>query len=84
MVMDVIQVRLGNGLVKRLDAWIKTGVYSSRSDVVRDAVRRLVLEDMIGISNSKKDSVKEIRELRKKLSKEKFDLKEINSILDKK
>ena len=49
MVMDTIQVRLSHGIVKRIDDLVETGVYSSRSDVLRDAVRRLVLSNLVGI-----------------------------------
>ena len=82
MVMDTIQVRLSHGLVGKIDELVETGVYSSRSDVLRDAVRRLVLDKLIGILQNKGDSVKEVREIREKLSKEKFELEEINKLID--
>lgn len=82
MVMDTIQVRLGPGLVKKIDSLVDTGVYSSRSDVLRDAVRRLVIDKLIGIIPDKEDSVEEVRDLRKKVSKEKFDLDEINKLAE--
>lgn len=71
MVMDVLQVRVSRGLIKRIDALIATGVYASRSDVLRDAVRRLVLDTLIGSVPNKEDSVTQVATLRKKLSKEK-------------
>ena len=77
MVMDTIQVRLGHGLVRKIDELFDTGVYSSRSDVLRDAVRRLVLDKLVGIISDEEDSAQQIKKLRKKLSKEKFDLEEI-------
>ena len=80
--MDTIQVRLSHGIVKRVDELVETGVYSSRSDVLRDAVRRLVLDKLVGILQSKGDSVKEVKALRRKLSKEKIDLEEINKLAD--
>ena len=82
MVMDTIQVRLSHGIVKRIDELVETGVYSSRSDVLRDAVRRLVLDKLVGILQNEGNSVKQIKELRKKLSKEKVDLDEINRLAD--
>ena len=82
MVMDTIQVRLSHGIVKRIDGLVETGVYSSRSDVLRDAVRRLVLDKFVGILQNEGNSVKQIKELRKKLSKEKIDLDEINALAD--
>lgn len=82
MVMDTLQVRLSHGLVERVDSLVDTGIYANRSDVIRDAVRKLVLEKVIGIIPDTGDTVKEIRELRRKLSKEKFDLSEINKLAD--
>jgi Arc/MetJ-type ribon-helix-helix transcriptional regulator len=82
MVMDTIQVRLAHGIVEKIDDLVETGVYSSRSDVLRDAVRRLVLDKLVGILPNKGDSIKELKETRKKLSKEKFDLDEINKLAD--
>jgi Arc/MetJ-type ribon-helix-helix transcriptional regulator len=64
---------------------MKSDYNSSRSEVVRDAVRRLVLDKMVGIISNKKNSVKEMRDLRKKLSSEvkSFnDIKKINTLID--
>jgi len=82
MVMDTVQVRLSHGLVDKIDDLVGTGIYANRSDVIRDAVRRLVLDKMVGIIPNTGDSVKEIRQIRTKLSKEKFDLDEINKLAD--
>ncbi len=80
--MDTVQVRLSHGLVDKIDDLVGTGIYANRSDVIRDAVRRLVLDKMVGIIPNTGDSVKEIRQIRTKLSKEKFDLDEINKLAD--
>lgn len=80
--MDTIQVRLSHGLVEKMDDFVETGLYSSRSDIVRDAVRRLVLDKFVGIIPNTGDSVNEIRELRKKMSKEKFSLHDINKLAE--
>ena len=82
MVMDTVQVRLAHGIVNKIDELVETGIYSSRSDVLRDAVRRLVLSNLVGILPNRGDSVKQVKEIRKKLSKEKFDLDKINSLAD--
>lgn len=82
MVMDTLQLRLSHGLLERLDKLVETGVYANRSDVIRDAVRRLVLDKLVGIVLNTNDSVKEVKELRKKLSKEKFLLDEINTLAE--
>ncbi|HLD79512.1 MAG TPA: ribbon-helix-helix domain-containing protein [Candidatus Nanoarchaeia archaeon] len=85
MVMDTIQIRLSHGLVERIDDLVETGIYTNRSDAVRDAVRRLILSNLVGIIPNTGDSVKEIREIRRKLSKEikSFkDVEEINKLID--
>ena len=78
--MDTLQIRMNPELLKRIDLMVKTGTYSNRADVIRDAVRRFVWEKEIGSIPNKEDSVKQVREIRKKLSKEKFDLNEINNL----
>ncbi len=85
MTMSVTQVRLPEGLEKELDILVKRGFYATKSDAVRDAVRRLVLDKMVGIIPDTGDSVKEIRELRKKLSKKiksYKDIKELNKLAE--
>jgi Arc/MetJ-type ribon-helix-helix transcriptional regulator len=82
MVMDTIQIRLSHGLVDKIDDLVDTGIYANRSDVIRDAVRRLVLDQLVGIIPNTSDSVKEMRAVKKKLSKEKFDLDEINKLAE--
>lgn len=78
MVMDTLQIRMNQGLLKRIDSLIKTGVYSNRSDVIRDAVRRFVWEKEVGSIVNKGNAVEQVRMIRKQLSKEKIDLNEIN------
>jgi len=82
MVMDTIQVRLSHGLVERVDDLVGTGIYANRSDAIRDAVRRLILDKQIGSIPNTGDSVQEIRRIRTKLSKEKFDLDKINKLAE--
>jgi len=80
MEMDVTQVRLPEGLITEIDKLVNKGFYTNKSDVIRDAIRKLVLEKQIGSIPDTGDSIKEIREIRKKLSKEKFNLNEINQL----
>lgn len=80
MVMDIVQVRLSQGLIENMDNLVSTGIYSSRSDVIRDAVRRLVLDKLIGIIPNIGDSVKEMRQIKRKLSKEIKSFKDIEDI----
>lgn len=85
MVMDTLQIRLSHGLVNLIDGLVKEGIYANRSDAIRDAVRRFVWEKQIGSIPNTGDSVKEIRKIRNKLSKEikSFkDIEEINKLAD--
>ena len=82
MTMQVAQVRLPKAIVKQIGQLVDQGLYTNKSDVLRDAVRRLVLDKQIGSIPNTGDSVKEIRAIRKKLSKEKFDLDEINKLAE--
>lgn len=80
MPMQMTQVRLTKGLIGKISELVQKGYYSNKSDAIRDAVRRLVWEREIGTIPNTGDSVLEIREIRRKLSKEKFDLKAINNL----
>ncbi|OGJ20885.1 hypothetical protein A3K73_09285 [Candidatus Pacearchaeota archaeon RBG_13_36_9] len=80
MVMDTLQIRMNPALIKRVDILVKSGIYSNRSEVIRDAVRRFVWEKEAGSINHKGNSVEEIKRIREKLSKETPDLDEINRL----
>ena len=84
MVMDTLQIRLGHGLVEFIDSQIKKGIYSSRSDFIRDTVRKQMalynLDRMVGIIPNTGDSVEEVREIRRKLSKEIKSFKDVEKI----
>ncbi|MBS3115802.1 ribbon-helix-helix protein, CopG family [Candidatus Woesearchaeota archaeon] len=72
--MEVVQARLPETLVSEIDELVKKKMYHNRSDVIRDALRKLTTSErihrMIGTIPNTGDSVKEVREIRKKLSKE--------------
>jgi len=84
MVMDTLQIRLSRGLVKQIDFLVKKGIYANRSDAIREAVRKQYWENFwrsqVGTVKNDGDSVKQIRKIREKLSKEPIDLDEINSL----
>ena len=80
MTMSVTQVRLPDGLIEEVDKLVDKGLYTNKSDAIRDAVRRLVLDKQIGSIPNTEDSVKEIREIRKKLSKDIQSFKDIEEI----
>ena len=79
MTMDTLQIRMNKELLKRIDGLVKTGVYSNRADVIRDAVRRFVWEKEVGSLTNKGNAVEQIRKAREKLSKE-INLDEINNL----
>jgi len=79
MVMDTIQIRLNKKLVQEVDSLVKDGSYSSRSEAIRDAVRRQFWHSQVGTMKFKGNAVELVRKARKELSKEKIDLDEINS-----
>ena len=80
MVMDTLQIRMNKALIKRVDGLVKTGIYSNRADVIRDAVRRFVWEKEIGSISNKGNSVEQLRKTKEKLSSENIHLDEINNL----
>ena len=80
MVMETMQIRMNKQSIKELDRIVKSGFYANRADVIRDAVRRFIFESQIGTIRNNGNSVKEIRKIRDKLSKEKINLQEINNL----
>jgi Arc/MetJ-type ribon-helix-helix transcriptional regulator len=84
MVMDTIQVRLNHSMVKIINEKVKNGLYSSKGEAVRDALRRTFIDwdKEVGTIKLKGNSVKLIREARKELSKQPINLDEINSLMD--
>ena len=40
MVSEILQVRMQKGLITLIDAAVEEGMYQSRSEVIRDAVRQ--------------------------------------------
>ncbi|MBI4146547.1 ribbon-helix-helix protein, CopG family [Candidatus Woesearchaeota archaeon] len=80
MTMELTQVRLPEKLVQELDRFVKQGYYASKSDLIRDAIRRLLLERQIGSIQNTGDSVQEVRAIRRKLSKEDLDIDKINNL----
>jgi Arc/MetJ-type ribon-helix-helix transcriptional regulator len=68
MTMSVLQVRLPDGVVNAVDTMVGSGLYASRSDVIRDAIRKLILSKQIGSVPNVGESVKQTRDVRRKLS----------------
>ena len=80
MVMDTLQIRMNKELLKRIDAIVKSGIYSNRADVIRDAVRRFIWEREVGSITKKGNSLEIVKKARDKFSKERIDLDEINNL----
>ena len=59
MVMETLQIRLTKNLIDKLEGLVKRGAYSSRSEVIRDAVRRFLQEESFVESVAKKPRAKE-------------------------
>lgn len=47
MATETVPAKITSELVKRMDELVKKGLYCSRSELVRDAVRRLIGEKEI-------------------------------------
>ena len=80
MVMDTVQIRLGDKLIKDIDKLVKNGLYSNRSDAIREAVRHFFWYSQIGSIKHKGNAVELVRKARDKLSKKDIDLNEINNL----
>ena len=52
--MKVIQVRLTKEMVDKLDALIEKGIYPTKSEGIRDSVRRLIYTSKIKIKKGRK------------------------------
>jgi hypothetical protein len=42
--MIPVQIRINRKMIEKIDQLVEAGVYSNRSEVIRDATRRLVIE----------------------------------------
>lgn len=80
MGMVLFQVRLPEKVVSSIEDAVKKGFYESKSDLVRDAIRRFVFEEQIASVSLKKNYSNEIKSFRKKQVIKKFDLEKINSL----
>ena len=87
MAMELMQVRLSSDLLEKVDSIAKEEGYASRSEVVREAIRMLttekrlaLLERQVGSIPDRGESVKQVREIRRKMSDKDFDLDMLNRI----
>ena len=42
--MIPVQVRISKRMIEKIDELVSYGIYSNRSEVIRDATRRLIIE----------------------------------------
>lgn len=78
MVMSTLQIRINDGLLKKIDEQIKNGIYSNRSEAIRDAVRTRFWINEAGTVPNRGKATDQVRKARKALSKEKLDIDKIN------
>lgn len=69
--METLQIRLTKGLVEEIKKLVDRDIYSSVSEAVRDAVRRLILgkEEKIVVQEAKETQKKIEKEIKKQLQK---------------
>jgi len=73
MAMETVQIRLTEDLIRMVDRLVERGIYSSRSEAVRDAVRKLVVESEIGSlaeKRTEKTSAELVKDFRGKIWKD--------------
>ena len=67
MAMKIIQVRLPENIIKDIEKEVDAGNYESKSDYIRNKLRfEKAIDQLIGTMPNNGDSVKQIREYRKK------------------
>ncbi len=69
MVMETIQIRLTSKLVEKLGELVKQGYYPNKSEAVRDAVRRLILEHELGELGEEMEHAEVKKQVAEKVSK---------------
>lgn len=80
MGMVLFQVRLPEKVVSSIEDAVKKGFYESKSDLVRDAIRRFVFEEQIASVSLRKNYSSDIKNFRKKQVVRRKDLDKINSL----
>ena len=80
MTDTMTQVRIPKGLVKEMDQLISNGYYSSKSDLIRDAIRKIVFFEQISSISDNSNSVEQVRAARNNLSRKNTSIEELNSL----
>jgi Arc/MetJ-type ribon-helix-helix transcriptional regulator len=58
--MIPVQIRINRKIIEKIDQLVEAGVYSNRSEVIRDATRRLVIE-FSGKNGMSREIVQEVK-----------------------
>ena len=59
-----ISVEITGNILKYLDAKVNSGLFKSRSEVVREAIREMVQRDLVAQMEAKGITIKDIEKLR--------------------
>ena len=78
--MELVQVRLPKKLIEEIDAQVSKGRHASKSDFIRDAIRKEI-HSLVGIIPNTGDSVEEVRAIRKTLIYEDLDPDALNALI---
>jgi Arc/MetJ-type ribon-helix-helix transcriptional regulator len=62
--MIPVQIRINRKMIEKIDQLVDAGVYSNRSEVIRDATRRLVIE-LSGKNGLPRDIPREFLEVKR-------------------
>ncbi|GAB6101296.1 ribbon-helix-helix domain-containing protein [Thermococcus atlanticus] len=54
--MKIISVQLPQGLINAMDQLVKKGVYPSRSEVIREAVRELLKKELYALETEERST----------------------------
>ncbi len=54
--MKIISVQLPQGLINAMDQLVKKGVYTSRSEVIREAVRELLKKELYALETEERST----------------------------
>ncbi len=63
-----ISVEITGNILEYLDAKVKSGMFKSRSEVVREAIRAMVQRDLMAQLSAKGISIDDIEKLREEVS----------------
>ncbi len=54
--MKIVSVQLPQGLINAMDQLVKKGVYPSRSEIIREAVRELLKKELYALETEERST----------------------------